>query len=52
MKRFASLLEQLLFAPQRNTKLAWLGSWLENCPHEDRGWGVAALVGDLDLWPR
>ena len=49
MKRFANLLEQLLFAPQRNTKLAWLGTWLKNCPREDRGWGVAALVGDLDL---
>ena len=49
MKRFGDLLEQLLFAPQRNTKLAWLGSWLENCPRDDRGWGVAALVGDLDL---
>lgn len=49
MKRFAGLLEQLLFAPQRNTKLAWLGTWLQSCPPEDRGWGVAALVGDLDL---
>jgi len=49
MRRFASLLEQLLFAPQRNAKLAWIEDWLRNCPSEDRGWGVAALVGDLEL---
>ena len=49
MKPFADLLERLLFAPQRNAKLAYLSQWLTTCPHEDRGWGVAALTGDLEL---
>ena len=49
MKRFAHLLEQLLFAPQRNAKLAWIEDWLKRCDAADRGWGVAALVGDLEL---
>ena len=46
---FCQLARTVALCPQRNTKLAWLGSWLETCPREDRGWGVAALVGDLDL---
>lgn len=49
MMRFAQLLERLLFAPQRNAKLAYLAEWLAECPPEDRGWGVAALTGELDL---
>ena len=49
MKRFADLLERLLFAPQRNAKLAYLSEWIRTCPSEDRGWGIAALTGDLDL---
>ena len=49
MKRFADLLERLLFAPQRNAKLAYLSEWVRTCPPEDRGWGIAALTGDLNL---
>ncbi|MCE2517794.1 MAG: cisplatin damage response ATP-dependent DNA ligase [Alphaproteobacteria bacterium] len=49
MKRFSALLEHLLFAPQRNAKITYLGQWLTTCPPQDRGWGVAALTGDLDL---
>lgn len=49
MRDFANLLEQLLFAPQRNAKLAWIEDWLKRCDADDRGWGVAALVGDLEL---
>ena len=49
MIHFATLLERLLFAPRRNTKLAWISTWLTECPPADRGWGVAAMAGDLDL---
>jgi len=49
MRHFSALLEQLLFAPQRNAKLAWIEDWLWTSAPEDRGWGVAALVGDLAL---
>ena len=49
MKPFADLLERLLFSPQRNTKLAYLAQWIKAAPQADRGWGIAALTGDLDL---
>ena len=49
MKHFATLLEHLLYAPQRNAKLRHISSWLRQTPAEDRGWGVAALTADLDL---
>ena len=49
MKDFATLLEDLLYAPQRNSKLRHLGRWLETAAAEDRGWGVAALAGELEF---
>jgi DNA ligase-1 len=47
MIRFARLLEQLLFTPQRNTKIHHLAEWFQNTPMPDRGWGLAALVGEF-----
>ena len=31
---FCQFARTAALCPQRNTKLAWLGSWLENCPRE------------------
>lgn len=47
MIRFARLLEQLLFTPQRNAKIQYLSDWFHNTPMPDRGWGLAALVGEF-----
>lgn len=47
MIRFARLLEQILFTPQRNTKIHHLSEWFKNTPMPDRGWGLAALVGEF-----
>ena len=49
MIHFATLLERLLFAPRRNTKLAWISTGLTECPPADRGWGVAAMAGERRL---
>ena len=49
MKRFSELLDALIFSPRRNVKLAHLSGWLRQTPHPDRGWGLAALTGDLDF---
>ena len=46
---FATLLERLLFSPGRNAKLALLGQWFATQPDPDRGIGLAALVGALNL---
>jgi DNA ligase-1 len=47
MKSFSGLLEGLLYAPGRNAKLSWLQDWLAETPDPDRGWGLAALTGEL-----
>ncbi len=49
MKSFSGLLEGLLYAPGRNAKLSWLQDWLADTPDPDRGWGLAALTGELDF---
>ena len=49
MKQFAQLLENLLFSPRRNDKLAHLVSWLRAASGDSRGFGVAAITGDLYL---
>ncbi|MCX7931848.1 MAG: cisplatin damage response ATP-dependent DNA ligase [Rhodovarius sp.] len=46
---FAELLERLIFSPGRNAKLALLGRWFATQPDPDRGFGLAALAGDLSL---
>lgn len=49
MRAFADLLENLLFAPGRNAKLALLVDYFRHVPDPDRGWTLAALTGDLSL---
>ena len=49
MRRFSELLDALIFSPRRNVKLAHLSGWLRQTPHPDRGWGLAALTGDLSF---
>jgi DNA ligase-1 len=49
VKAFADLLERLLYTPQRNVKLTLILSYLRHAPDPDRGWGLAALTGNLQL---
>ena len=49
MRQFSELLDALIFPPRRNVKLAHLSSWLRQTPHPDRGWGLAALTGELSF---
>ncbi len=49
MKEFAALLDRLVFTPARNGKLALLEHYFRAVPDPDRGWGLAALTGELDL---
>ena len=49
MKAFADLLERLVFAPARSTKLALLKDWIATEPDPDRGIGLAALTGELSF---
>jgi DNA ligase-1 len=49
MKAFAQLLENLLYQPARNGKLALLTQYLSLTPDPDRGYALAALCGDLTL---
>ena len=47
MRAFAELLERLIFSPRRGVKQAYLIDWLKQTPDPDRGYGLAALTGDL-----
>jgi len=47
MNNFAQLLESLIFSPRRSVKQAHLVSWIAETPFPDKGWGLAALIGDL-----
>jgi DNA ligase 1 len=47
VKPFAALLDRLLYAPQRNVKLALILDYFRSVPDPDRGWGLAALTGEL-----
>ncbi|MFO7855198.1 MAG: cisplatin damage response ATP-dependent DNA ligase [Paracoccaceae bacterium] len=49
MRRFAELLERLVFTPQRNGKLRLLEAHFAATPDPDRGWALAALAGTLEL---
>jgi DNA ligase-1 len=44
---FAALLDRLVLTPQRNAKLRLLVDYFGAVPDPDRGWGLAALTGDL-----
>ena len=49
MKAFSDLLDKLVFSPGRNAKLAHLVQWLNSSEGDSRGYGVAAITGDLSL---
>jgi DNA ligase-1 len=49
VESFAALLDGLVYAPQRNAKLRLIEHWLATTADPDRGYGLAALTGDLDL---
>ncbi len=49
MKAFADLLERLLYAPARNTKIALLRAYFAGRPDPERGYALAAIAGALDF---
>jgi DNA ligase 1 len=49
MKAFAALLDRLVYTPARNGKLALMDHYFRTVPDPDRGWGLAALTGELSL---
>ena len=49
MKRFAKLLEKLLFTPSRNAKIIAMAEYFENTPDPDRGFALGAITRDLSL---
>ncbi len=49
MRRFADLLDALIYTRSRNAKLKLIADYLRVVPDPDRGWAMAALTGDLDI---
>ncbi|MBV9735594.1 MAG: cisplatin damage response ATP-dependent DNA ligase [Acidisphaera sp.] len=49
MIAFADLLERLLFTPGRNAKIALLRRYFATQPDPDRGYGLAAVTGELSF---
>ena len=49
MRAFSQLLDDLVYTRSRNTKLALIGDYLKETPDPDRGYGLAALTGTLDI---
>ena len=49
MHAFSQLLDDLVYTRSRNTKLALIGDYLKETPDPDRGYGLAALTGTLDI---
>ena len=49
MKRFAALIDRLVYTRSRNSKLALIVDYLKHTPDPDRGWALAALTGALDF---
>ncbi len=49
MKAFATLLDRLVLTPSRNGKLTLLTDYFRDTPDPDRGYGLAAIAGTLDL---
>ena len=52
MQSFATLLDALVYAPQRNAKLRLIGDCCAGTSDPDRGFGLAALTGELVLAAR
>ncbi len=49
MRRFATLIDRLIYTRSRNGKLALLAGYLRATPDPDRGLAMAALTGELDF---
>ena len=49
MRAFSQLLDELVYTRSRNTKLKLIGDYLKETPDPDRGYGLAALTGTLDI---
>jgi DNA ligase 1 len=49
MRAFSQLLDDLVYTRSRNTKLKLIGEYLKEVPDPDRGYGLAALTGTLDI---
>jgi DNA ligase-1 len=49
MRAFSQLLDDLVYTRSRNTKLKLIGDYLRQTPDPDRGYGLAALTGTLDI---
>jgi len=49
MKQFSDLLERLLYAPGRSTKIALLRAYFATAPDPERGYALAAIAGALDF---
>src|SRR6478672_3554810 len=49
MRAFSQLLDDLVYTRSRNTKLKLIGDYLKVMPDPDRGYGLAALTGTLDI---
>jgi len=49
MKAFATLLDRLVLTPARSGKLKLLADYFRDTPDPDRGYGLAAIAGTLDL---
>ncbi|EPE99590.1 cisplatin damage response ATP-dependent DNA ligase [Rhizobium grahamii] len=49
MKAFADLLDRLVLTPSRNGKLKLLTDYFRNTPDPDRGYGLAAIAGTLEV---
>jgi DNA ligase-1 len=49
MRAFSQLLDDLVYTRSRNTKLKLIGDYLRETPDPDRGYGLAALTGTLNI---
>ena len=49
MKRFAALIDRLIYTRSRNSKLALIADYLKHTADPDRGWAIAALTESLDF---
>ena len=49
MRRFAALVDSLIYTRSRNAKLAAIAAYLRETEDPDRGWALAALTDSLDF---
>lgn len=49
MRAFSQLLDALVYTRSRNGKLRLIGDYLKTTPDPDRGYGLAALTGEIDI---